>query len=80
MPGPTTEELEEFLRGPEARAALQEMGALPTDAVPRAHRLTIEQCHHHAIPLLAELSRKGLNRAHQRQVMKKATELLDRSA
>jgi len=80
MTQPIGEDLREFLASPEGQALLRDAGAASADTPPRAHRLTIEQCHHHAIPLLAELSRKGLNRAHQRQVMKKATELLDRSA
>jgi hypothetical protein len=72
-------ELKDLLDSPEGQAALREAGLLPPDAVPRSKRLTIEDCHHHAVPLLAELSRKGLNRGHQRQVLRKAIELLDRT-
>ena len=76
MPGITAKELKDLLQSPEGQDALREAGALPQDVPPRARRLTVEECHHNAIPLLAELSRKGLNRVHQRQVMKKAMELL----
>jgi len=72
-------DVNEFLKAnPGFVEALEEAGF--GGKTPGTHRLTIEECHHHAVPLLAELSRKSLNRTQQGQVLRKGLEILERSS